>query len=626
MIKSKFFAWGGMLFALCVMLTACSSSDDGDGGNNVDWSSTTNGMVSSTVSGFVSNGAPMRGVTVTSGDQTTQTDFNGYYKLDKVKAVNGRVVVKFQKQDYMTVVRSMPGQNNARLDINMVWCSTKTFSAATATPVEREVVMYGTNGKMTVNLPADAYVTESGEAYTGQVKASAAYLNPDDENFSDQMPGDLSALRADNSEAQLISYGMVAVELTGADGQKLQLKEGEKATLAFPVPDKFKDSDPLPATIPLWSFDEATGLWVEEGVATYDATLKVYVGEVSHFSWHNLDYPEIRATLKVKVLDANGNAVPNIIVNIDGQRTARTNSEGIATCTVPSETPMIIWVPSESYGNYAHVYSLYNQDHPEYGGSWILDDDKIVMQKNVTLAAQETKTIELQMPANAPVISGKITNEGSGSQICIVWIQYRGLETAYVITDIDGSFSFQGPAGYTGPATFYAKYGDGYKEQWTIDITGSDQEINQVTNTSAQAGAGVLVIKGSGLNLKYNLPGVDKDWNINSAGSNLTASVFYHMDGDWGHSNMGITIANYNENQTVYTGEGNIFNFNIDSASEMVNVFTNKKPLTVNVTKSGDIYTFKIVNAEASYNDMNTGGEELPVTISAEFSAKESVN
>lgn len=628
MIKSKFFAWGGMLFALCAMLTvtACSSND-GDG-DTVNWTPTTNGMVSSAFSGFVKDiyEMPLRNVTVTSGDQTTTTDLNGYYKLDKVNAVKGRVVVKFQKQGFMTVVRSLPGQNNARLDMNMKECTTKTFSSATATPV----VMSGTNGQMTVNLPADAYVTESGEAYTGQVKVSAAYLNPDDESFSDQMPGDLSALRTDNSEAQLISYGMVAVELTGADGQKLQLAEGKTATLAFPVPDKFKDNDPLPATIPLWSFDEATGLWVEEGVATYDATLKAYVGEVSHFSWHNLDQPELRATLNVKVLDANGNAVPHIIVNVDGQRTPRTNNDGIATCIVPSNTPMVIWVPSESYGNYADVYTPYDSEHPEYGGYWNLDDDKLVKQKNVTLAPQQEMTITLTMPNILPTISGKVTNEGTGSQLCIVWVQYGNAETAHFITDKDGNFSLLAPANYTGPATLYAQYGDGYQVSKQFDITGEDVVVNLTANTSSTATPFLLRAIGDGLNLAYQLPDPDDEcWNsaVSVGGKGLQMNAYVQNKNEWGGVNINIPDYDPANPQPSYTSTNNSFSYNKEGMGGWTQIQTEEtgSALTINVSKSGDVYTFKITDADAKLIEPSKGfdwNNGAPVKIYVEFSAR----
>src|SRR6202008_1408413 len=46
---------------------------------------------------------------------------------------------------------------------------------------------------------------------------------------------------------------------------------------------------PAPATIALWSFDETTGLWKEEGTAT--KTGSNYIALVHHFSYWNCDMP-----------------------------------------------------------------------------------------------------------------------------------------------------------------------------------------------------------------------------------------------------------------------------------------------------------------------------------------------
>ena len=618
MMKSKFLAWGGMLFALCAMLavTSCSSDDDENGGSNPtpQTPDVVNGMTTATFMGIV---APegwgiLQGVTVTSGDQTTQTDFNGMYKLDKVKVVGGRAVLKFKKQGYMTVVRSVPVQSSVRLDVSMMTCGTQSFPATSAKSI---TVGWG-EVPMTVELPADGYVTESGTAYTGDVTAQYVYLDPDDEDCPNQMPGDLTALRTDNSDAQLVSYGMVAVELTDATGNKLQLAPGQKAKVTFPVPDRFKGST-LPASIPLWSFNDETGLWVEEGVANLDGAGTAYVGEVAHFSWHNLDSPELRATLKVKVLDNAGKAVPGVQVNIDGQRTARTDNDGIATCTVPSNTNMLIWVPSEAYGNYAEVLD-------EYG--WAFVDATKIVRQNVTLAPQETKTITLTMPSKIPVISGKVTNEGSGTQLCVVYIQYGHSETPHYFSDYNGKFSLMAPSVYRGPATIVAQYGDGYKVQKAITITDEDQVIDLTATTNSDATPGVLMVLGEGINLRYQLPDAsDQCWKsviIDENGLRVGAYVNHQEMGVWG--DVSLYIPDYVEGQNTFTSDKNSFNYMMEGSGGWTQLQSQGK-FTVNVTKSGDNYTFKIANADATLVDRSLGMDwetAASVKFTVEFTAQ----
>jgi len=627
MMKSKFLSWGGILFALCAMLAVQSCNKDE--GNNYNYVNPgpvqpdANGMTAAVFTGIVQSNdgwasGILSGATVTSGDQTAQTGYNGYYRLDKVKVVNGRAIVKFQKPGYMSVVRSVPFNGAARLDVSMKPCNTNTFPADTPT----DLSLWTDNGSMKVQLPANGFVTVDGTAYTGQVTATSVYLDPDDSEFPDEMPGDLTAVRADNSEAQLISYGMVAVELTDGAGKKLNLAPGQEATLTFPVPDKFKGGT-LPASIPLWSFDDATGLWVEEGTATLNSNGDAYVGKVFHFSWHNLDYPEARATLKVKLVDNQGGVIPNVSVDFDGQRTATTGSDGIASCVVPSNTPMVIRVASEAYGNYADVTD-------EYGWSSV-DETKIVKMENVTLAPQETKTITLTMPTKVPVISGKVTNVGTGSQVCVVWISYGmyGMdETTHVFTDLYGNFSLLAPANYRGPATIFAQYGDGYKVQQAITITDADQVVYLTANTSSVGGAGILQVIGNGLNVRYELPvASDPCWNAVSITPERGLSVNVYINNQdkmagWG--NVMLQIPDYVEGTTTYTSEQNEFEYMLEGGSGWSRV-ESQGAFTVNVTKSGDTYTFKIANADGRLTDRSMGLEgdsAAPVKFYVEFSAK----
>ena len=92
---------------------------------------------------------------------------------------------------------------------------------------------------------------------------------------------------------------MMAVELQGASGESLNIAEGSTATLTFPIPQEILGN--APAEIPLWSFNENLGLWVEESVASLQGSN--YVGEVSHFSFWNCDAPFELVELSFQLVD-----------------------------------------------------------------------------------------------------------------------------------------------------------------------------------------------------------------------------------------------------------------------------------------------------------------------------------
>ena len=150
-------------------------------------------------------------------------------------------------------------------------------------------------------------VTKQGSAYSGAVTVFAYFLDLTKSGAYDKMPGSLRGMTTDNIEQSLTSYGMMAVELVGSNGEALQLATGKTANLSFPIAASLTAS--APATIPLWYFNETTSLWAQQVTAT--KTGNNYVGDVAHFTWWNCDYGGGPITYSIKFIDQNGNTVNN---------------------------------------------------------------------------------------------------------------------------------------------------------------------------------------------------------------------------------------------------------------------------------------------------------------------------
>lgn len=620
MKKTKFFAWGGMVFALCVMMAACSSSDEKDNGEIVTPESETNsgtmkyaafyGVARSTQ--MWGDPAPMYGVTVTTGNQTTTTDANGYYQFDMVKTVNGRAVLKFEKQGFMTVVRSVPVQDNMRLDVTMKQCEVTTpFPSSNIKSLNLNT--YNSPEKMIIDLPADCYVTENGNAYSGNVTAEAVYLDPDDAAFATQMPGDLSALRNDQSEAQLISYGMVAVELKGDGGEKLNLAPGQKATLSFPIPDMFKENPP--ATIPLWSFNEGTGLWEEEGVATLTGSL--YIGQVEHFSWHNLDHPMAKATVNVTVKNSKGKTLAGVPVDVSGQRIFYTDQNGKLRCDIPNDCDIYFRVPSEYYGNYA------------------AEDPTKEVKQNVNLGGGVTQDITLTIPAANAIVSGKVSNTGGGSKVCNLTLSYykegRGwMQTKPVISDINGNYLQYAPEGVTGNAKLVAMFADGSQFTQDFVLTGEDQTVNITVSSESSSKQGIIYIWNDELGIKTTalMPApLEGDYWEAARVSGSQFIVGYStqkgdLDPNWWESGttideVGFSVKNYVAGQTEY--ENATFHYRREGGPH----FDLHAEGPAVITEKDGIYTIKMTNAKGYYGDQMKGFVgQVQANMSVEFSVK----
>ncbi|HEX7150276.1 MAG TPA: hypothetical protein VF618_02225 [Thermoanaerobaculia bacterium] len=136
-----------------------------------------------------------------------------------------------------------------------------------------------------VIIPPGALVDAEGKTAVAPVRVALTTLNP----ARRALPGDYRAVDRNGETTELLSFGAANVDLRSATGQPLNLRPGVNAELRVPVSDLQRPS--APAIIPLWSYDEDRGLWIEEGQATLQNTAEgwMYVGKTPHFSTLNMD-------------------------------------------------------------------------------------------------------------------------------------------------------------------------------------------------------------------------------------------------------------------------------------------------------------------------------------------------
>jgi len=304
------------------------------------------------------NNNPLEGVRVSTGSWSATTGNDGKFRFETAGIVNNRAVIKFEKSGYFTITRSGTKQDEIFIRAKLHRKGNSDISVQTTFDAKSAAILKiqspSMNNAMEVDLSALALARADGSDYEGDVTADMLYLDPNNENFAELMPGgDLAATRTDGSEAQLISYGMTDVNFADEDGNPLQLKNGSPAKTTFPIPEGMEDNPP--DTIPLWSFDEQQGIWVEEGVATLvpltDGTY-VYEGETTHFSWKNLDVPAERVTLRGRVTDCKGEPAPYVSIKL-GQVTVMAGRNGDYVAYVPDNTSLTATV-SANGGSVSH--------------------------------------------------------------------------------------------------------------------------------------------------------------------------------------------------------------------------------------------------------------------------------
>jgi len=297
-----------LLVAAVLVVGACGGGSDSPA--QVPPAVTT-GSVSGTVV-VSSTGAALSGVAVTSAGRSVRSAADGSYTLTEVPTGDANVVT-FELAGHAKGVLavSVAASATSRADVRLTPVgATRSFDSATAVTV----AVAGSAAQ--VSLPAAGLVTASGAAFTGTATVEVTPINP--ANDPTNMPGNYTAMAAGSNAPQTIeSFGALSVTLKDGGGNPLNLAAGKTATIRIPLATR---SPSAPATIPLFYFNETTGLWVQEGTATLAGTApnQYYEGTVSHFTYWNAD--QVTDTIRVIgcILDDRGDKVAGADVDSYG--------------------------------------------------------------------------------------------------------------------------------------------------------------------------------------------------------------------------------------------------------------------------------------------------------------------
>ncbi|MBK6448828.1 carboxypeptidase-like regulatory domain-containing protein [Candidatus Brachybacter algidus] len=244
-------------------------------------------------------GAPVENATIRYGTNTKTSDKNGTYQFKNVKVNSKHNVVKINKTGYFEGSREFTTDRANTITIKNILLTKsfdQSFESTTSFSIKK--------GSITLDFPADAIVMASNNTpYSGQVQIAMKYLNPDQLEIYQQMPGSLAGINAENQLAAMTTFGMVAVELQTPSGQLLQVAPGKKVTMSNKLSAVMLSK--APSTVPLWYYDENLGYWKEEGEAKL--INDTYVGEVTHFTYWNYDSQLPSIILSGKVVDQFGN-------------------------------------------------------------------------------------------------------------------------------------------------------------------------------------------------------------------------------------------------------------------------------------------------------------------------------
>ncbi len=288
--------------------------------------------VTGSVTGYVydENNKPIADAEVAIYSGRTRSDKHGFFVFENQKMDSKGTFIKVFKKGYLH-------------GSDMIYPAAGTTSYARVKLLSSNAIAEfdsGAGGK--IGIPGGGYVSfepssivdDKGNLYTGNVRVTLKYLNPNDDDLGDAMPGALEGRRDGGGDVVLGTLGMIAAELHDSDGNLLNIGKGKTATIEIPAKTQNR-----PATIPLWWFDESEGVWVEEGSASLQGSF--YIGQVSHFSFWNCDQPYVTAYACLKFIYEDGTPAQALTVKASVDQFnvgySQTNSKGEICSNFPKD-------------------------------------------------------------------------------------------------------------------------------------------------------------------------------------------------------------------------------------------------------------------------------------------------
>ncbi len=253
-------------------------------------------------------GTPIPDATVYVYDQSLESNKEGIASFKNIPLDKTGTHVKALKEGYLfgsnifhptetenyIVVQMLPIQNLS------------TFNSTDNVAIEIQ-------GGGQLQIESGTFEYPDGTPYNQEVSLFSYYINPEQTNYGQQLPGDHTGIAKNGSTKALEIMSSVAVFAYDQEGADLQIKDGK--TIALYAPVSADKVDLLPETMSSWNFDENLTTWTEADVAFRDD--QSVLMDIQSLGFWSCARASNFKYLKGRVQGSNGRNMSHITVQLE---------------------------------------------------------------------------------------------------------------------------------------------------------------------------------------------------------------------------------------------------------------------------------------------------------------------
>jgi hypothetical protein len=228
------------------------------------------------------NRAPVAQAQVSLNNVAVQTNAAGNFQVSVPDAP--RFVLNANKIGFALTSRVYYGRNTG-LEIPLDPAKKVTVNGSKGGPVtfpqDECAARCKTQLPLSLTFEPGSLVDAEGKPYTGTATVEGFQY---DTSLPNPIPGDQGAT-AQGKTVRLVTFGAFYLQPRDTLGHPLKMAPNKKVKISMPIEPALLAK--APATVPFFTYNEATGMWTDNGTLTRSGGR--YIGTITHFSAFNAD-------------------------------------------------------------------------------------------------------------------------------------------------------------------------------------------------------------------------------------------------------------------------------------------------------------------------------------------------